>query len=484
MTTTTGNESYNYHRTDWQTVRDCLAGERKVKERGELYLPRLSSKQKDHQYNAYRDRARFVGITSRTLEGFVGSAFRKAPSVEVPDALQPFLDDIDLAATTFEEFCLELAEEVLSVGRAGVLVERQSSPSGRSYLLSFKAEEIVDWCTTVIDGRRVLSYVELVYCVDDAEPGQASSTHEERRILRLVGGVYTQEVYRYEAGDKKKESGWVSRGAPITPLLRGTPLGIIPFVFLGPKGTKPEIEEPPLLKISQANIHHYKASADWCQGLHMMALPTPFSVNAKTPGETTDGPRPAMEFGPGVFHEFEGENVQFAFAEVQGNGMTLLREDLQDLKEEMAGMGAAFISVPKRAAETAEALQLKSAANNSPLAKILSALEKGLTQALRWLGRWEGVDETAIEVRLNKDFDSTKLSSADLQAMMAGLQNGSLTAELFAYQLEQSEMLPPGVDAATYAAQLNADKEARQAKAAQISGAAPEEETPSLPPTA
>lgn len=475
-TTLTGaHERYAYHLSDWTKVRDCVAGERKIKEKGEVYLPRLSPKQKDRSYENYKLRARFISATERTKDGFVGSALRKPPTVTIPDAQAPLLEDIDLAGTTLEEMIEDNTEEVMSVGRAGLLVEKEATPNGRTYLLDYEAEEIVNWATTVIKGRRVLAFVELRYNVDTlSEDGLSVECYEERKCLRLVDGIYQQTIKEYVPGENNKPGTW-AESEPIVPLLNGKPLDYIPFVFLGPKNTKPEICKPPLLKIAELNLHHYTGSADWRQGLHLVALPTPYTINVQSdPGQE-------FEIGPGVCQDVKGTDVELGFMEVQGNGLSLIRDDLKDLKEEMALLGAAYLTPPKREAETKEALELKSSAANSPLAKICKAIEKGFTQALRWLVRWEGGDESKVEVRLNKDFDKTRLSPDDIQKLSAALQSGAITPEVYAYLLEEAEILPPNMDAKGYAAELQAEKAAKQERAQEImqqvpaNGAAPSE---------
>lgn len=472
---------YSYYLSDWCKVRDCIAGERKVKERGELYLPKLSARQKEPSYEAYKTRACFLSATERTKEGFVGSALRKPPTVTAPDSIDPLLEDIDLAGTTFEELVEESVDAGMSVGRAGILVEHEPTPGGRPYMLFYEAEEIVNWATQVVNGRRVLALVELRYNVDNlSEDGYSVECHEERRCLRLVEGIYQQTIRQYVEGEQNKPGQWVE-SAPIVPTMQGRPLDFIPFVFLGPKNTKPEIAKPPLLKIAELELSAYRSSADLEHGLHLVALPTPYSINLKT-GEDA-GP---IELGPGVFHEFQGENGEIDFLEVQGTGLSLVKENLESKKEQMALLGAAFLTPPKREAETKEALELKSSAANSPLAKICKSLEKGLTQALKWLVRWTGADDSKVEVRLNKDFDKTRLSPDDIQKLSAALQSGAITPEVYAYLLEEAEILPPDVDAKEYAEELRAEKQAKQEKAQAIAGTMPAQTNgaPPNPPTA
>jgi hypothetical protein len=64
-----------------------LAGEDAVKAAGQKYLPRLDS-QSDEEYEAYKARVSFFGVTARTLEEYLDRVFRRAPVTNPPDGEQ------------------------------------------------------------------------------------------------------------------------------------------------------------------------------------------------------------------------------------------------------------------------------------------------------------------------------------------------------------------------------------------------------------
>ena len=75
----------------WTACQDCYAGNRKVKEKGTDYLPYLTSNQDTAEYNSYKSRAHFYDATRRTVEGLVGAALFKAPTIELPDTLSTLI---------------------------------------------------------------------------------------------------------------------------------------------------------------------------------------------------------------------------------------------------------------------------------------------------------------------------------------------------------------------------------------------------------
>jgi hypothetical protein len=54
----------------------------------------------------------------------------------------------------------------------------------------------------------------------------------------------------------------------------GKPLPLIPFVFHGPRHSRPGFDRGPLEDIIAENLDHYRLDADFKHGLHLTALPT------------------------------------------------------------------------------------------------------------------------------------------------------------------------------------------------------------------
>ncbi|MGB5861724.1 MAG: hypothetical protein WBH52_25210, partial [Pseudomonas aeruginosa] len=87
----------------WERCRTALQGQDAVHAAGEKYLPTLAGQDKA-EYDAYKGRALFYGATARTEEALIGMVFRKEPTVTLPAALQPMIEDADLAGTPVDTF--------------------------------------------------------------------------------------------------------------------------------------------------------------------------------------------------------------------------------------------------------------------------------------------------------------------------------------------------------------------------------------------
>ena len=111
----------------WRRVRDVLGGEDAVKAAGERYMPRLDS-QNDKEYSDYVGRGFFYNASARTVAGYLGMIFRKVPAVRLPSGdigvglvFRRLADDVDLLGTTLADYARSVVQDVLAVGRGGIV---------------------------------------------------------------------------------------------------------------------------------------------------------------------------------------------------------------------------------------------------------------------------------------------------------------------------------------------------------------------------
>jgi hypothetical protein len=118
---------YKTFSSKWKRTRDVIAGEDAVHTAGVAYLPKLKD-EGAREYQARRDRTTFYNATWRTVSALLGMLFRKEPNIQVPTAIEDFLDDITQSGVPFNVFAEEVAFEVLAPGRVGILVDHPPAP--------------------------------------------------------------------------------------------------------------------------------------------------------------------------------------------------------------------------------------------------------------------------------------------------------------------------------------------------------------------
>ena len=193
----------------WRKCRDAAAGQEAVHAAGPLYLPPLSG-QSPAEYRAYRDRALFFNACGRTIDGLSGLVFRRPPYLRHPPGMALFVADVNGLGCALQGLAEQLVQEVLEVGRAGILVDYTPAgqgpqlagePGPRPVWTLYRAEDILDWRTQTRAGRQVLSQVRLADVlllnkIDLTEPSDQEALYAQVRALNA-----TAPIYRTSHGD-------------------------------------------------------------------------------------------------------------------------------------------------------------------------------------------------------------------------------------------------------------------------------------------
>lgn len=461
--------------TKWKRARDLIAGEDAVKASGEAYLPKLGN-ESDDEYNSYKQRADFFAASGRTLEAFLGMVFRKPMTLKLPASLEPLTLDATLNGSSLQEYGKRVFEEVLTVGRGGTLVEFADVDTGRAFFAQYRAEQIINWRSKVVAGKRRLTLVVLDEMVhpDDLPAGaeekalaelaakQAETEDDfeevkvrQLRVLRLdtliepVG--YKVEIYRENTEDGKKEWALI---ATVVPTRRAKPLDFIPFVFHTPSNIGEDIERPPLEDIILKNLSHWRTSADLEHGRHFVAMPTPWCTGVAKSGE--------LRIGSGTAWEIESENAKVGMLEFTGAGLSALEKAMEQKEHHMAVLGAKMLEAPKRAAETAEVYRIKAAGEGTSLTDLTMSMSESLTVAARYAAWWQAPADTKLDafedvkVALNTEFVSMTLTPDEMKALVAAYQANTMSRDTVIENFARGGLLPPDVSPEDEGARIDA----------------------------
>jgi hypothetical protein len=397
----------------WVRARDVLAGEDAVKAAGEKYLARLDS-QSDEEYAAYKARSAFFGATARTVKEYLDLVFRKGPvlSLGSSEGLKAFAPDCDLWGLGFVAYARRVVGEVLAVGRGGSLVLWDEG--GRPVVSFWKAEDIVNWRVERVAGSVVL--VELV--LRDAE---------RLRVLKLVESACVQEVWYRSA----MAEGWVLQQR-VCLRRKGAPLSFIPFVFHGPRNSRPEPDALPLADIIAANLDHYRLDADYKQGLHFAALPT-----AWVSGFDKSAP---LRIGSSTAWVSEVPGASAGYLEFSGRGLAHLERAIEKVERRMALLGARML-------EGNEPTSGGGSGHLCGLGSIVEALNVSLSQVLRMAQWWSEGGELRAQtasIAMDTDLSARVVSGELISAVVGAWRDGAISRETMLDWLKRWEVLPEG----------------------------------------
>jgi hypothetical protein len=463
----TTHPDYDKFAPKWKRVRDVVAGQDAMHTAGEAYLPKLKDED-PKDYDARRKRSDFFNGTYRTIDALGGMAFRKPPTVEVPNAIEALLEDINLAGMTMESLAKECTEEVLGPGRIGILIDhppQQTDDDGKVVAITqavaeqlgmrptmqlYMTESIRNWKFARVNNAWVLSMVVLGEC--EAVPvDEFTSKDEDRyRVLDLdASGFYRQRLFKVE---KEKDE---QIGGDVYPLMIGKPLKFIPFVIIGAGGRNDKIDEPPLIDLVDKNVAHYQVNADYRHGLHFCGLPTPFFAGVTAP-DNADGTPGKIYIGGSAAVATPDPNAKAEFLEFTGEGLSPIEKALDRIERQMALLGARMIADETAQAETLGATQIKRAGENSVLAKIVQAVSESLEWALGVFSQWTG-QSGKISYQINRDFMPAMMDAQTLVAIFAGVQSGNISKQEAFELLQRGDLIDPAKPYDIHAAQVEID---------------------------
>lgn len=433
---------YSAMLSTWKMCRDCVAGQRAVHAAGETYLPKLSGQSKA-DYDSYRRRALFMNAVGRTVEGMTGLVFRRYPNIKLPEAIKLYETDINMGGVSLNGLAQEVVDEVLTVGRIGVLVEyptpaplpegvtrtiEQSRIEGlRPYITTYKAEAIINWRYGRVANRTKLVNVFL------AEADESDASKQQIRELFLENGAYGQRIW------KEGQSGWTVVSEQF-PKSNGGPISDIPFWVCQPKEGNADVQSPPIEDLAYVNIAHYMNSADLENGAHVAGLPTPVvaGVDGENIVELHLGSTTVIQLPMGA---------TATFLQCGGEGFATLEKAMDRKEAQMAALGARMLAPEKKTSETADSLEAKRGGENSVLSALAGSADMVLSSALRFMAEWVGADPKEVFIELNKRYLPTPMDATMLTAWVKAWQSNAISYETFFAGLQRGELVPESISA-------------------------------------
>jgi hypothetical protein len=402
----------------WTLVRDCVSGAKRVRSKGVTYLPNPEPNDPLNDSKRYlnlKQRAQFLNVTARTRNAMVGMAFRRPPEMDIT-GIEYIEKNATGTGTTLEQLGKLVVGDLSEVGRIGLLAEYPESPTSLSKekikamgLIStikvYTAENIINWKTTVIGGRSVLSLVTLMeeYYVNADEFDQSKEI--QYRKLSLIDGVYNQEVSRNN----------IVVYGPEPMKANGKPLKEITFKIAGSYSNDPEVDDAPLYDVSEILIGHYINSAAYEEGIDLLGQPMlHVDVGTMSVSEFERLNPNGIEVGARRGIATTGGGTA---ALLQAASNSAAHEAMKQKEDQMISIGARMIESGGQA-ETAEAARIKHAGDNSVLTNIVQNASEAIEAALGWVGMFMGVTAEPTFV-INDDFYD---KSIDPQTLMAKIQ--------------------------------------------------------------
>ena len=389
----------------WEQVRDCVSGQKAVKEKGPRYLPKPitndDKKTADERYDQYKQRAMFFNFTARTLFTLVGAAMRKNPVVEVPPAIEYMVENLDNSGNSFNQFSREGIAQVMTTGRVGLLVdypqadgvltiEDVATRGLRPYVKPYMPENVINWR----EDNGMLSLVVLQEKEQVPVDEFTMDNVTRYRVLSLNdAGVYEQAIYDSEGR---------LIGNPVNPRKwNGEQWREIPFVLPGSINNSPDVDPSPLFDLSVINIAHYRNSADYEEGVYLHGQPMLHIDTGEMTAQTWKDLNPnGVQVGArrGIVTN-GGGSASLLQAEANSAAFEALKH-----KEDQAMQAGARLIEKGGANQTATAVRREAAADHSILSTVVMNWGEAMTRCLKWACEYVGADPEQVSVEMNTEF--------------------------------------------------------------------------------
>ena len=424
---------YNAALPSWELVADVVAGEEKVKAKGEVYLPNPSAVEDDPGekkavYDRYKQRASFYNVTGHTLQGLIGAVFRKDPELSAPAALEYVGEDADGAGVSIYQQSQQALAAVMEEGRVGLLADypQTDAPASRAdqnagliraNIAKYDAKQITNWRTTKVGGAHLLSLVVLNETAEEAaEDGFSVDEIEQYRVLQLVEGLYQVTVWRAN----EKGTAWEIYEQYIPKRGNGAPWNRIPFTFGGAQNNDSSIDKAPLLDLARQNIKHYQVGADWYNALFyagqpqlwMSGLTQQWVDMLEEKGVLVGSRAPIML----------PEGGQFGIETVTAD--SAIQSELEKIENRMVALGAKLMQVGS-AIKTATEVNSDDAAQHSALSLASANVSEAYTKCLEWCAEFMGASGD-VSYLLNQDLVEHTLDSQLLREIVAAWMSGAV----------------------------------------------------------
>ncbi len=452
----------------WLTLVDDLRqGTARMRQQHETYLPSFT-KEDNKNYARRWGQATLYPAFEETVGMLTGKAFAKPPELDeedVPpqilgtDAESGLAENIDLQGNHFQVFAENFFKRALRSGLCHLLVDSTPYPAGastaaekqqaghRPYWVLYEAKQVFAWRYKIEGGRPVLTQVRISETVEEEEGEFASEKVEQIRVLEI--GRY--RIFR-EIEDTWVEipEGQEGGGGPMNGY-DGKPLTYIPLVTLytdEDNGFMTAI--PQLLDLAYQNVRHFQKQSDYDNCMSIACFPI-FCASGIPSDEQGD-----IALGPFTICKSTSPESKYYFAEHSGAALAAARQDLQDLKEDMAMHGLKMLMPKPGATPTATATAITEASTTSQLQVAVLRLKDCLELALGYTAEWLGLGKDAGGSVL-VDIKNVTLTAADVEQILkaAGApQQKVIDVETAIEELKRRGFLDEGVDAVDVIAKL------------------------------
>lgn len=390
----------------WELPIYLMSGTDAMREAGTKYLPQ-NPRESDEAYNVRLHRSFLFNVYRRTVRSLASFPFVKPIVAEnVPSELEFLINDADGTGKSLTEYAHELVQDALIYGLFHTFVdfprvdrqltlEEQRQFRIEPYFNRISPVDLIAWRTDHLGGQHALSQIRFrettVEFVEEFLEMEVTRVRviepDTFRLFEFTQIPTNDGKGVYEEGFKESES-------------VENPLGEIPIVTDYAHFKTFMEAEPPLEDLAQMNLRHWQSSSEQNNILHVARVPILFGTGFEQ-GELDD-----LTIGSSRAVMATNPEATLQYVEHSGAAIDSGRQDLLDIENKMATLGADVLLSKSRDRQTATARKIDQSESLSQLQVILRNVESHLESAFRLAGEWKGVDASDVEISIGQDMST------------------------------------------------------------------------------
>lgn len=423
-----------------EKVADCYAGERAVKERGEVYLPPTSAMVLDGManprqmgaisYQAYLTRARFEPFVSEAVEDMVGAMHHKPATINLPSSMEYLRDSATVHGDSLDALLRRIHEMQLVPGR-GVLVldiAQTGAPTARPKLALYDGRILRNWDWRINAQTNEQEPTFLVlreYSHRRAAGSDSWQTVEIERRLELYvedrpfdpmqdGATnatrYVQTIRTNGATAEESDS------VSIEPTAANRRLDFIPAQVFNACDLEFDPDAAPMEPLADLALSAYRSSADYERALHHQTEDTLVIIGDRILQAAEREGDPVRTGSTSVIHVAHGGDAKWIGSD--SSGIPSMADALKAKIERAQQLGSRLLETGARADESGVARGMRIAANTASLTDVAKTGAMVLERVLRMCAAWIGANPAEVEVEANTDFSTDRITAQDFATLV------------------------------------------------------------------
>lgn len=409
-----------------------MNGTKAMVDAGEKFTPRYPAE----DLQTYQLRLKGVQLFNGfelTVQSMLGKIFARDVMLndDVPETIATYAENIDGQGRNLTMFALDVMRAGLVDGISFVYADfpkvqtadgtkpfltHQIANGARPNAIHYKADQILGFAHSNIDGKEQLTQVRILEYVTDTNSLTFSDVIiEQIKVLNI--GSY--QIYRRDENSMSKDWVLYDEGS--------ISLSYIPLIPFYVNRTNYMLGKPPLRTLAEMNLEHWISSSEQRKALIFERFAM-IVFTGVPPG--TDIP-----VGPDKIICLTDPMAKWGTIESSGKGLEAGRLDIENIERRMQTASMTINLQNKTAGVTATEVVVDTEEANSALMSIVASLEDCLANMLQAFADYELLDNGGT-VTINKEFGrrKSKLSVNDFVALML---NGIVSSQTIFQELQR-----------------------------------------------